>query len=78
MLFTQLTLVQVRALQVRSRVLLSKRGLQGWIKGGGMADQRLQRGKPTITIKLFKIGRKCRKACVIPSHREFLDPPLGV
>ena len=31
---------------------------------------------PHVTHKLSKIGPKCRKQRVIPSHREFLDPPL--
>ena len=55
---------------------------QGWIQGGGMGDasphrtQAYKGESPNIMHKLSKIGPKCRKQRVIPSHREFLDPPL--
>ena len=31
---------------------------------------------PHITHKSSNIGPKCQKSRLIPSHREFLDPPL--
>ena len=46
---------------------------------GGMHPHRTHDYKgesPHITHKLSKIGPKCRKQRVIPSNREFLDPPL--
>ena len=52
--------------------------IHGWIQGGGWGGctQDFKGESPHITHKLSKISPKCRISRVIPSHQEFLDPPL--